>query len=346
MQAQRPGDLLLVDADEYFLNSVANGLRTQGHRVETCSTAHAARRLLENRAFDVVVCAHRLPDQRGERLCHFIKSDENLGRAFVALMLDMSFDSAEAERIISQYYSLNPRERVPWEPDDIVIKPVRAEMLAGRIINLLRMSRYLQEINNTIGALIEVAQGVEEQDPRAHGHCKRLALMAIELGTVLGCDEYELTALERAGYLHDIGMVAIHGAVPHKIGDVTPSERLHLQSHTVRGEELCRPVVALRSVLPIIRGHHERADGSGYPDRLRGDAIPKLVQIFAIPHLYEALRLERPHRHAINAETAVTIMGEEVSRGFWNADYFEAFAWKVLPSLEERLNDMKIGWPS
>jgi len=247
--------------------------------------------------------------------------------------------------VLADYQSLQVRENDALQPDDVILVPLRPEMLATRLLALLRMRRYLEESRSAIDALMRVAEGIEEQDRAARGHCKRLAIMSIELGAVLGCDDWELTTLERAGYLHDIGMVTIHGALTHKTSALSPMEMEHLKTHTIRGVELCRSVAALKPVLPIIRSHHERADGTGYPDKLKGDEIPRLAQIFAIPHLYEALRLARPHRSAISESRAVMMMGNEVQDGCWNAYIFKAFVEHVLPGLEERLDSMHILWP-
>jgi putative two-component system response regulator len=346
MQAQRPGDILVVDGDEISLNAITDALRVRGHAVDSCSTAQNARRLLENKFYDVMVCAHRLPDQRGEVLCNFVKADETVRNTFVALVLDMGLDSAEAGAILARQYSSDSRVKTTSGPDDIILKPILPDMLAGRVTNLLRMRRYLDESANAIGTLMAVAEGIEEQDRRSRGHCKRLAVMCVELGSCMGCDEWELSALERGAYLHDIGMVTVSGSLTQRNGILSPAEMESIKAHTVRGEQLCKPVAALQSVLPIIRWHHERMNGTGYPDRLRSEKIPRLVQIFIIPHLYEALRVWRPYRSAVTESRALMMMEEEVNLGHWGSDMFRTFKHEVVPGLDERLDSMHILWPT
>src|SRR5690606_7645358 len=154
--------------------------------------------------------------------------------------------------------------------------------LIVRVRSLLRVRRSLEEIHHSVSTLMGLAEGAEEQDKRAKGHCKRLATMAIELGSVLRLAEWSLTTLERAGYLHDIGKTCIPGALLEKIQPLSPREMQIIQSHCVVGEKMCRSIAALESVLPVIRHHHERLDGSGYPDGLRGEQIPILAQVFSI----------------------------------------------------------------
>ena len=345
MRAHRPGDILMIEPNEEFSNLIALVLRDLGHTVKTCQSSETALKILQNEVFDVVLCEHILPGQSGAALCRLIKADDRFGSPLFALIIDPSIFDSDAADVLGLHQTLDAQKSDFLRPDDVILVPLPPEMLAARLLSLLRMRRYLEESRNAVGALMQTAEGIEEQDSRSLGHCKRLATMSIELGAVLGCDEWELTSLERAGYLHDIGMVTIHGALTHKIGTLLVGEMEALKMHTIAGEDLCRPVAALKPVLPVIRSHHERADGTGYPDKLKGDEIPYLAQIFAIPHLYEAMRLSRPHRSAMTEGQAIMTMEEEARNGFWNTTILKEFVENVLPGLEERLTSMDILWP-
>ncbi len=345
MRAQRPGDILVVDTDEYFLNDIAGLLRKLGHRVETATSSHTAGLLLEKSFFDIVACAFRLPDQRGTRLCHFIKSSEKHNATFVALVLDLSLDTSEGEKVFKEHFSIEQREYDAFAPDDIILKPIRSVALAGRLLNLLRMKRYRQECQLSIKSLQLVACGIEEQLPANEKHGQRLALLAFDLGAALQCDDYALGSLEKAAYLHDIGMAVVPGAIVSKKGLLSPQEALLMQAHTLRGWQMCQPVSGLRAALGIIRCHHERLDGSGYPDQKSGDDIPRLAQIFAIPHIYDALRSPRHQRAAMNDEQARKVLADEVNAGYWNEECYRAFVNDVLPMLPEKLKHAKLDWP-
>jgi putative two-component system response regulator len=230
-------------------------------------------------------------------------------------------------------------------PDDVIFKTIALVDLVMRVQILLRMRRYLDEITNAVSTLMAVAEGIEEQDKRARGHCKRLSIMALELGAVMGCDDWQLTALERAAYLHDVGKVAVPGALISKPDSLTPREMEIIQSHCIQGERICMPLAALQPVLPIIRHHHERLDGTGYPDGLRGQDIPVLAQILSIPDIYDALRMWRPYRAPMYQQQAVAVMLQEVNQGFWNRHIFDAFVNQVLPGLDERLDSYHVLWP-
>jgi putative two-component system response regulator len=128
----------------------------------------------------------------------------------------------------------------------------------------------------------------------------------------LGLDETEILALRRAGMLHDIGKVSIPDSILLKPGPLTPDERRVMEQHPVIGERICQPLRSLANVLPVIRHHHERIDGSGYPDRLRGEQIPQTARILQVVDIFDALTSNRPYRAAMSPQTALSVMQTEI----------------------------------
>jgi HD-GYP domain-containing protein (c-di-GMP phosphodiesterase class II) len=141
-----------------------------------------------------------------------------------------------------------------------------------------------------------VAGAVDAKDPFTAGHSERVQLIAKDLGAELHCNDNELEALEWGGLLHDIGKIGIPDAILLKQGALTKEERMVMNAHPVKGEEIIRPVAKLQPELPIIRHHHEWYNGSGYPDRLVGHQIPKLARIMHVADSYEAMTAARPYR--------------------------------------------------
>ncbi len=137
--------------------------------------------------------------------------------------------------------------------------------------------------------------------------------------------EEEIAALYRGGYLHDVGKVGIPDALLLKAGRLSDSEYRRIQEHPVIGDRLCGELRSLRQVRPIVRHHHERLDGSGYPDGLKGDAIPLLAQIMGIVDVYDAITTTRPYKAAATPERAYAELKQEVTRGWWRKDLVEAF---------------------
>lgn len=335
MQAIRPGDILLIEPRAEASSLLAGVLRSRGHNVVAVANAREAQFQLERFTFDAVLCSLVLPDSDGRLICHALKSSPELGSTPVALLVDSPSEAHAALASNGEYLP----------PDDCLLRGLKGEEIAARVASLLRMGRYQAEIGNAVATLMKVAAGIEEQDKRVVGHCRRLSIMSTSLGAALGCDAWQQLALERAGYLHDIGKVSIAGAVMDKAQRLSPREMEIIQAHTVLGERLCMDVAALKPVLPIIRHHHERADGTGYPDRLKAEAIPVLAQIFAIPDIYDALRTWRPYRLAMSHAGAIDVLRQEVARGYWNRLIFDAFNDAVLPGLDEKLEADGCLWP-
>ena len=209
--------------------------------------------------------------------------------------------------------------------DDFVSKPFNAHELRARVRSLLRIKRYTDDLDNAEAVIVSLALTIEARDSTTGGHCQRLARYASALGQALGLDEDDASALARGGFLHDIGKVGIPDAVLLKRGPLTADEYEVIKQHTVIGDRLCGEVRWLRTVRPIVRHHHERLDGSGYPDGLRGDAIPLLAQIMSIVDIFDALTSERPYRAAIPAALAAEELQREVALGWRRASLVDTF---------------------
>jgi putative nucleotidyltransferase with HDIG domain len=141
-----------------------------------------------------------------------------------------------------------------------------------------------------------LASAVDAKDRFTAGHSVRVQIISKDLGEELGCNDAELEALEWGGLLHDIGKIGIPDAILLKQGALTKEERMVMNAHPVKGEEIIAPVEKLKPELPIIRHHHEWFNGSGYPDRLVGHEIPKLARILHVADAFEAMTAARPYR--------------------------------------------------
>lgn len=182
--------------------------------------------------------------------------------------------------------------------------------------------------------VLTLALAVERRDSLTAGHCARLSLMSAEIGKRLGLSSQEICALERGGFLHDVGKVAVPDAILFKQGPLTQEEWAIMRHHTIAGEEICRPIRALEPVLPIIRHHHERWDGSGYPDGLAGDRIPLLARVIQVADIYDALTAVRPYKDAFSHREALSILAEEADRGWRDPELIRFFCQMQTPVSE------------
>ena len=197
---------------------------------------------------------------------------------------------------------------------------------------MLRIKGYTDELDSAESVIVSLALTIEARDSTTDGHCQRLAQYAFALGRTLGLDEDDLSALARGGYLHDVGKIGIPDAVLLKPGPLTPDEYELIKQHPIIGDRLCGELRSLRRVRPIVRHHHERLDGSGYPDGLIGDAIPLLAQIMGIVDVFDALTTERPYRVALPIAAAAQELRGEVARGWRRADLVATFLDQVEES--------------
>ena len=166
---------------------------------------------------------------------------------------------------------------------------------------------------------------VEARDGYGDGHCSRMANYAVGIGRLLQLNDTDLQSLYRGGFLHDIGMLAIPDSVLRKLGPLAPEEYELVKSHTVIGDTLCANLRSLQAIRPIIRHHHERLDGSGYPDGLAGDDIPLLAQIISVVDVYEALTTRRPYQDTRPPREAIEILRQHAGRGWRRHDLVEGF---------------------
>jgi putative two-component system response regulator len=209
--------------------------------------------------------------------------------------------------------------------DDFLSKPPVFAELEARVRSLIRLKRFTDDLDCAESVILTLGLAIEGRDPGTNGHCQRLAAYATTLGMHLGLSPEHVTALRRGAFLHDVGKIVIPDAVLLKPGRLTPEERELMQQHTVAGDRLCGELRVLENVRPIVRHHHERPDGTGYPDRLRSDGIPMLARVLSVVDVYDALTTERPYKRALPSECAVSVLREEAAKGWLFSDIVEDF---------------------
>src|SRR6266852_4658816 len=200
------------------------------------------------------------------------------------------------------------------------------QALLAQVSSLTRLKQFTDELDNAEAVLSSLALSIEAKDPYTEGHCDRLSKYSVAVGEQLSLPDDLRVALRRGGLVHDIGKLAVPEHILLKPGPLDPEERKIMEQHTIAGERICAPLRSFRHVLPIIRHHHEKQDGSGYPDGLKGEQVPLTARILQITDIYDALTTDRPYRKALSAEKAFAIMREEVKRGWWDGGVLDAFA--------------------
>jgi putative two-component system response regulator len=297
--------ILLVDDEPAPRAGLEILLRREGFEVLTVADgATALERCAEFRP-DLVLLDIVMPGLDGFEICRRIKAAPETRLTPVVLITGLS---AVSDRI----------QGINAGADDFLSKPIDFNELLARTRSLLRLKTYTDELENAEAVLFSLARSIEARDPTTHGHCERLSEISALLGTRLGLGADQVTALRRAGVVHDIGKVIVPDAVLMKEGPLTPEEEEVLREHPVVGERICSPLKSFRLVLPIIRHHHEKQDGTGYPDGLSGDQIPLTARILQIVDVYDALTTERPYRTALTSAQAMDEIEDEAGKGWWD----------------------------
>jgi putative two-component system response regulator len=188
----------------------------------------------------------------------------------------------------------------------------------------------VDELESAEALYLALGRIVEAGDASTHGHCERLAHYATALGTSCHLEAADLVALRRGAFLHDIGKIAIPDRVLLKPSRLTAREYALIKTHTIVGDELVRAFRSLDAVRGIVRHHHERLDGRGYPDGLAGDQIPLLAQIVTIVDVYDALTMKRPYRKAMSRAAAFATMREEACEGAYSTELVERFVGLIM----------------
>jgi len=206
----------------------------------------------------------------------------------------------------------------------LITKPFDPEELLARVRTFSRVSQYTSDLDSAASIIMTVTAMIEARES-SPGHCYRMANYALALGRSLKLSDADLTSLHRGAFLHDIGMLAIPDAILRKGGRLEPEEYAVVKSHPVIGDALCANLRTLHAVRPIVRHHHERLDGSGYPDGLAGDAVPLTAQIVSIVDTFEAITMGREYVAPRSPHDALDVLRHEVHVGWRRPDLVDAF---------------------
>jgi len=307
-----PAHVLVVEDDAAVSNVFARMLSAEGYSVQTVQDADSARDAIEHQPPDVILLDVMLPGTDGFSLCRCIKDNASTRLTPVILV------SALADR----ESRINGRRA---GADDFLTKPVDGQELVARVGAAARLKRYTDDLDSAASIVMTLGVMIEARDGMTEGHCHRMANYATAVGRALGLAAADLQALHRGGFLHDIGMLAIPPSVLLKAGPLDPDEFERIKSHTIIGDDLCRNLRSLQAVRPIVRHHHERRDGTGYPDGLCGDDIPLLAQIISVVDLYDAVTHARPYQRTHAPDEAIRLLRMQVDEGLRDATIVETF---------------------
>ena len=306
------GKILVVDDDITNLNMLQELLGGEG--LQTVTAPDGRRCLEEFSRFnpDLVLLDVDMPFVSGFEVCRRLKGDPETRLTPIILVTALS---ATEDRV----------RGIQAGADGFLTKPFDRSELLAHVRSLLSLKAHTDELERAESVLFTLARSIEGKDPYTQGHCERLSDYSVRLGKCIGLPQDKIVALYRGGIVHDIGKVAIPDAILLKPARLTPEEWVIMKEHPAVGERICAPLKSFRLVLPIIRYHHEKLDGSGYPDGLKGQAIPITARVLQIVDVYDALTTARPYKRAFSITKTLQIMQEEVRKSWLDADLLTEF---------------------
>ncbi|HET8798643.1 MAG TPA: HD domain-containing phosphohydrolase, partial [Thermoanaerobaculia bacterium] len=279
----RRARLLCVDDNRMNRELVAATLADAEMDVVMAENGREALEVLENGAIDAVLLDLVMPVQDGTSTLKMLRSDDRYQFLPVIVLTSHRNSGMRQEAIVAG-------------ADDFINYPLNRLELVTRIHSLLRIKEYHSDLEQTQNVICALALALEAKDPYTRGHSQRVGDLARTFALYVGLDSGLAERIRIAGLLHDIGKIAVPEALLNKAGPLTREEFMRVIDHPVIGEEMVRPLTTLTSVLCLIRHHHERYDGRGYPDGLRGDSIPYEVRLLSVVDAYDALTSHRAYR--------------------------------------------------
>lgn len=269
---------------------------------------------------DLVLLDVRMPRMDGYEVCRRIKALPG-GRLLPVVMITGL--SQTVHRIMA----------LEAGADDFMAKPVEAAELIARVRSALRLKELYNTLDSAEHVIFSLATAVEAKDSFTERHTQRVGETARLLGQKLGLPEPTLDVLYRGGIIHDIGKIGVSDSILHKPGPLEPSEVPQMQAHVEIGENIVRPLRSTFELLPIIRHHHERFDGLGYPDGLRAREIPRAARIVSVCDAFDALVNDRPYRVRRSTEEALAVLRAGAGTQ-WDPETVELLA-AELPTLQD-----------
>jgi putative two-component system response regulator len=308
--ATRTGRVIVVDDVASNREVLTDVLTESGHEVVALESGVDLMAVLDTKP-DLILLDVQMPGQDGFALCRMLKSRP--GTEFLPVIL-VTAHHGRGDRGLGAEVGA----------DDFLLYPVNRLELQARVASLLRLRLYFQDLEEYQSAIMSLASALEAKDSYTRGHSERVGYLAVRLARRLGLPAAECEEMLVAGMLHDIGKIGISESLLNKADSLTVEEFEEVMRHPVIGEEICRPLHSARRVLPLIRHHHERFDGSGYPDRLRGEEIPFGARILGVADAYDALTSRRSYRTSVSPEAAVQVLVGEMIEGRWDPRVLEA----------------------
>ncbi len=315
--------ILIVDDNETNVELICMHLKPLNYEIRKAYDGDQALQMIKEQEPDLILLDLMMPRISGYEVCQRLKEDPKT--AFIPII------------IISALRELDDKiKAMELGADDFLIKPFNKLELLTRIKSLLRVKLLYDELDHGESIVFALAEAIEAKDIYTRGHSERVSKYSVILARELGLLPQEIEVIKKGALLHDIGKIGIKDSVLNKEGKLTSEEIAHIRTHPSRGFEICKTLKSFKRFLPIIRWHHERVDGNGNPDGLKGDQIPIAAKICSIADAFDAMTSNRPYRKGISPIQASVIFEREINSGQWEPKIVQVFINLIRRSYKEK----------
>jgi putative two-component system response regulator len=314
--------VLVVDDSEANRELIEACLAGVECLIQMAETGAKALAIIQAKPPDLVLLDVQMPEMDGYEVCRRIKASPE-GKLLPVVMIT-GLGSVD-DRVLA----------LESGADDFMSKPVERTELLARVQSALRLKAVYKTLDNAQQVIVALAAAVEAKEKYTQMHAQRVADMAHLVGARVGLSTSELDILYRGALIHDVGKIGVPEAILLKPGRLTEDEQRQMQEHPVIGERIVRPLNSGAELLSIIRNHHERFDGLGYPDGLSGASIPRGARIVAVCDAYDALINDRPYRSKLTSDEALRTLFAGAGTQ-WDPDVVNALSVEFLAPIAPR----------
>jgi len=320
---ERQPKVLVVDDNETNVELICMHLKPFNYELQKAYDGEQALNMVAKDEPDIILLDLMMPKKSGYEVCQILK--KNPKTALIPIV------------IITALRELDDKiKALELGADDFLIKPFNKLELTTRIKSLLRVKYLYDEMDHCESVLFTLAEALEAKDIYTRGHSERVAKYSVILAKGLGMSPAEVEDIRKGSLLHDIGKIGVKDSILNKVDKLTQEEIAHIRTHPARGYEICKNLKSFKTYLPAIRWHHERLDGKGHPDGIKGDQIPLSARICAITDAFDAMTSNRPYRKGISPLQAANIFEREQESGQWDPSILKVFVKLIRDSYEDK----------